>query len=382
MKILKLDIISGISGDMILGAFINAGLPVEYLKDTFKKMRLKNYNFNIETKMINGIKTTDVKIESNSQPLRHLPQIEEIILSSNLSEFIKNFSLKVFKILAEAEAKVHNISVNKVHFHEVGAIDTILDIVGAACGLEYFKIDKVYSSPVKLGKGFVNTMHGLLPVPAPATVEILKGMPVEFMDINEELVTPTGSAILKSFSPDFSPLQFHIETAGYGAGDKELNIPNFLRIFIGTLPVKSAKILSVETNVDDISPQIGGYIVELLLKNGALDVYIYPYTGKKSRPGFKIEVLTNEDNLKKIMDILFKETTTTGIRVKEVNRIILKREEKEINTKYGKIRAKVAYYEGEKKIIPEYEECKILSQKFKVPLIKIIEEVKRNETEI
>jgi uncharacterized protein (TIGR00299 family) protein len=314
---------------------------------------------------------------------RNLKDIEKIINSSDLSESVKNLSLAIFMRVAEAEAEVHGKSIEEVHFHEVGAIDSIIDIVGAAIAIDYLKVDKIMASTVQLGGGFVKCAHGLIPVPAPATIRILKGIPVKTGIVNFETTTPTGAAILAENVDSFTDkMEFEIKSIGYGLGTRELDIPNVLRVYLGEQgkaeEVEVEEQFLLETNIDDMNPEIYAYIEEKLFSLGALDVFKTPIIMKKGRPAIKLSVLTNSINEEKVLSVIFKETTSIGIRKFKVEKVMLKRDFSKVDTTYGQVTVKNSYYKGELvKAKAEYEDCKKIAIENDIPLIKIYGEVSK-----
>jgi len=383
METAYFDCISGISGDMVLAAFIDMGMDVDYLNSELKKLDIGDFSLDIAKIKRSDISATQLKVKSTeSKHNRNYATIEEIINRCSLSENIKEVSKRIFYRLAEAESKVHNKPIDGVHFHEVGAVDSIIDIVGSIICIDYFGIKKIFSSPVKLGSGFVKSSHGLLPIPAPATVELIKNYPVIKTNIKSELTTPTGAAILTTISEGVrDDLNIIFQNSGYGAGSKEIEeIPNFLRILIGKTETKFQydEVLLVESNIDDLNPQVYPYIVENLFKNGVLDVYITPVIMKKGRPGNIISVLCEKKNFKEVVEIIFNETTTIGLRVSDIKRLKLRRELIKINTPFGKVKAKKIYIDEEEKIIPEYEECKKIAEKNKLPLNKVYDIINKS----
>lgn len=389
MKVLYYDCFCGISGDMNLGALIDLGVDKEYLINEISKLNLDSeYEIKIKKDMRNGITGTKVDVilnegnqnhEHTHHHHRHLKDIENIINASNLSEKVKKISLDMFLEIAQAEAKVHGKSINEVHFHEVGAIDSIIDMVGTAICLDYLKVDKIMASHVQVGGGFVKCAHGLIPVPAPATVEILKDIPIKSGLVPFETTTPTGAAILSVNVEEFTDkINFSIEHIGYGIGNRELDVPNVLRVYLGK-EVKSEEIerqYILETNIDDMNPELYSYVEEKLFENGALDVFKTPIIMKKGRGAIKLSVLVEEINEKKIQEVIFKETTSIGIRKYEVEKIMLSREFSKANTRYGEVAIKYAYYKGEMiKYKPEYEDCKKLANENRIPIAEIYREV-------
>ncbi|WP_423191896.1 nickel pincer cofactor biosynthesis protein LarC [Clostridium beijerinckii] len=317
---------------------------------------------------------------------RNLKDIENIINSSDLSEKVKNLSLNMFMRVAEAEAKVHGKTLYEVHFHEVGAIDSIVDIVGAAICLEYLKVDKIMASHVQVGGGFVKCAHGLMPVPAPATVEILKGIPINVGVVQFETTTPTGAAILAENVQEFtSKIDFSIKKIGYGIGHRDLDIPNVLRVYLGedNSLEKIEEQYILETNIDDMNPEFYGYIEEKLFDAGALDVFKTPIFMKKGRPGIKLSVLISEKIEKDILDIVFEETTSIGVRKYKFEKIMLNREFSKVETQYGEVTIKKSYYKGDLvKYKPEYEECKKIAKENNITMEKVYREVYRQTSNI
>ncbi len=378
LKVGYFDCFSGISGDMILGALLDLGLDLDYLKNEFKKLNISGYEINVEKvekKKIYGIKVNIiVKIQ---QKHRNLNDINHLIEKSDLDQVIKENSKKIFLKLAKAEAKVHNISVDQVYFHEIGAIDSILDIIGTVIGLNKLKITKVYSSYLPLGKGFVRTSHGELPIPAPATSEFLKGIPVYSANVDGELVTPTGAAIISSLTDTFGEMPLmQIEKIGYGAGKSDFDHPNLLRIFLGDLIDKyDTDIVNViETNIDDMNPEHYEIVFHKLLSNGALDVYLTNIQMKKNRPGIKLSVISPLGITNQLIDIIFHETTTFGLRIYKTNRKKLFVEKEKVKIKYGEVTIKIGKMTNETIMIsPEYEDCKKIAEDNNVSLKEIYE---------
>ncbi len=361
---------------MILSAFIDAGMEMDHLNDELKKLDIGDFSLDLKKIARNGISATQLTVNADDEKHhRNFTIIAEIIDKSSLNERIKEDSKKIFYRLAEAEGKVHDKPIDKVHFHEVGAIDSIVDIVGSAICIDYFGIDKVYSSPIKLGSGVTRSAHGVIPVPAPATVELISGYPVIKTGIEAELTTPTGAAILTTLSSGvLNNLSFIIEKSGYGAGSRELKeIPNLLRIFIGNIEpdFQYDDVFLIESNIDDMNPEFYPYVFDRLFEKSVLDVYITPIIMKKGRPGSIISVLCKKENLNDATEIIFSETSTIGLRVSEVKRLKLKREIVEISTQFGKIKAKKIYFNGRENIIPEYDECKKIAAKNNIPLNEV-----------
>ncbi|MBI3378511.1 MAG: nickel pincer cofactor biosynthesis protein LarC [Nitrospirae bacterium] len=388
MKIAYFDCSSGISGDMCLGALVDAGIPAAKLEKELRKIRIKGYKLISKKVKRAGFRATKINVQqsavSSQLSAKKWKDVERIIRTSSLSEEIKQKGLSIFKRLFTAEAKVHGETFNTAHLHELGAVDCIVDIFGTIIGLKLLGIEKVYSSVVNTGGGSVRTKHGILPVPAPATTELLKDIPVYSDGINYELTTPTGAVILREISSSFGSIpDMVIEKIGIGAGNKDFkDKPNVLRILIGQSKDQSAenreqKVVVIETTIDDMNPQIYEYVMERLFKAGALDVYLTQLIMKKGRPGIKLTVLCNSKEKEKMMKMLFEETTTIGLRFYEAGRQTLGREIKEINTALGKVRVKISKLGNDIiKTTPEYEDCKKLAKKLKMPLIEVMERVK------
>jgi hypothetical protein len=368
---------------MFIGALVDSGVSFKELKSELSKLNLKGFEISVETVLKNQISSSKfmVDVEENI-PRRGLKDILNILDKSELDAEIKNISKDMFLKLAEVESKIHNISVDKVHFHELGAIDTIVDIVGAIVGLKMLEVEKVYASPISIGKGFVETEHGMIPIPVPATLELLKGIPTCSSGIEDELVTPTGALILKYLVDEFGEMPpIMIENTGYGAGSKDFNIPNILRLIVGetrTLEVDTDEIVFIETNIDDITPEILSGTISKLQQKGALDVYTTPIYMKKNRLSFKLSVLSRNEDYQKLIDIIFRETPTIGVRFNRMQRYKLFRELIEVETVFGEAKVKIGWKGDEViNISPEYEDCMIISDKHDIPVTEVMDEVKR-----
>lgn len=415
MRIAYLDCFSGISGDMFLGALVDAGVPAELLEQTVATLKV---DARLEISRVDrcGISATKVDVYANGEKdlprevhfqkklkahthdhehfaksrrgaagRRHrgLKEIRQIINRASISAIARETALRIFQALGAAEAKVHNCSIDDVHFHEVGAVDAMVDIVCTAVGAEALHVGEIVASPLNVGGGTVKCAHGVLPVPAPATVELLTNIPIYSSGIQAELVTPTGAAIVKTLASRFAPFPaLKIERSGYGAGSRELvNQANVLRLTIGEVhaddePNASREIITVlEANLDDLSPQVFGYVVEQLLQRGALDVYGLPAQMKKNRPGTLLTVLCRPEEAAAITQFIFRETTTLGIRQREEQRKVLDRRWESVRVPWGKVRIKVASTNGS--IInyaPEYEDCRQIAVERGVPLKSVIQE--------
>ena len=388
MKTLYLDCFAGISGDMTLAALLDAGASLETLRLGIAKLKLHpapEISLAPVTKKGIGALKVDVSVESHNHHHSHhhdhhhehchrgLHEIEQLICSADLSEFVKTTSLRIFRRLAEAEATVHRSTIDAVHFHEVGAVDAIVDIVGTALCLESLGIDNVIASAIPTFSGTVHCAHGELPLPAPATLALLQGVPWRECGIEKELVTPTGAAILTTLATSFGSMPaLRLERVGYGSGSHDLPIPNLLRAFVGVLERDSTHktdVVVIETNIDDMNPQHFERVFEVLFERGALDAYVQPVQMKKTRPGFLLTVLCEEDALETIADTIFHETTTIGFRITRAQRRCLDRVVTTVATPYGEIRVKIAKWKGEAcNIHPEYEDCLATARRLSLPL--------------
>ncbi len=376
-RIAYFDCFSGVAGDMVLGALVDAGLPLAVLKRELGKLTLAGYT--IQRARQRGprrIMGTNLHVRvAKELPDARYARIKRLIERSKLKSAVKALSLAIMEKLAAAEARVHGVPIADVHFHEVGAVDSIVDCVGAAIGIDYFGFDAIAASPLPITRGTIACAHGILPVPAPATLEIIKGIPLEPSPVNDEIVTPTGAAILASVTTHFGacPLQ-RIEAVGYGYGDKVFpGIPNALRLMIGV----GFPMVVIEATIDDMNPQVFEYVMERLFEAGALDVSLQPLQMKKNRPGTVISCQMPWRDKDAAVEIIMRETTTTGVRYYPVDRRVMTREMKTVRTKHGSIRVKVATDRefGIVKHIPEYEDMKKLAKKKGVPLIHVHREL-------
>ena len=378
MKIAYLDTIGGISGDMTLGAFISAGVSFDELYIELQALGLQGFELQARHIIRSGITAVKVDVVVSQQPHyhRHLKDIEELIDKTSLASTVKERAKHIFREVAVAEAKVHNSTIEKVHFHEVGAIDSLVDIVGTAICLEKLGIEAVYTSPIKVGNGgFVHSQHGQLPIPTPATMEILKNYPLTLTSVPFELTTPTGAAIVKALSSGLLSLeQVQIQSIGYGAGGREIEeLPNLLRVMIGTLEPKydADEIVSIETNIDDMNPEIYPYVMEKLLTAGALDAFMIPVIMKKGRPGILLTTLVERRTTDAVLEILFKETSTIGVRMLPVERRKLPRASRQVQTSLGLITVKAIEIAGKEHLRPEFEECKRIAGEKQLPLMEV-----------
>ena len=377
MRIAYFDCFSGISGNMVLGALVDAGLDVERLRAELARLPVSGYELVAEPVQKRGLRGTHVSVEVSEHGVeRHLHDIEEIIGGSDLPDEVKRTGLAIFRRLAEAG--VHGMPLDHVHFHEVGAVDAIVDVVGAAIGLWLMGIEQVYASPVHVGCGTVTCAHGTLPVPAPATQELLRGVPIYGRDVESELVTPTGAAILTTLAEAFgSAPPMRVEQMGYGAGTRDLPLPNLLRVSIGEVEAaleemegyEADVITVIETNIDDMNPQFYEHVMAKLFDAGAVDVFLTPIQMKAGRPGVQLSVLVAQAHVAAATETLFAETSTIGVRMASMRRWKLGRERVVVETRYGPIGTKVAR-RGEEVVnaAPEYRECRRVAEELGVPL--------------
>ncbi len=388
MRILYYDCFAGISGDMNLGAMIDLGVDPAYLKNELSKLNIEGFELQVEPDMRRGISGTKVTVvidNPDNEKHRHLRHVEEIVNNSTLSDKVKTISLKIFRLIAEAEAKVHNIDIQKVHFHEVGALDSIADIVGAAICLNYLDVDKVLSAPIQLGGGTVKCAHGVMPVPAPATAIIVENIPVKTGLVQHEATTPTGAAILAATVDEFTgQLNYPISKTAYGIGQRDVSeVPNILRLYLcETNEALSDVSIETETmlecNIDDMNAEHFGDTLERLLNAGASDAWFTPIIMKKSRPATKLSLLCKVNLVNSMKAIIFEHTTSLGIREYSVQKSMLRREEKTVKTSYGEVRVKESFFNGKRvNAKPEHNDCKQLADKHRVPLSEVENEVRK-----
>jgi len=379
-KVAYFDCLSGISGDMTLGALVDAGVELAKLNDAVGSLGLPGCRLVAEQVKKKGFRATQVTVEYEPEHAhRHLRQILEMIDGGRLSERQKELARRIFTRLAEAEAKVHGTSIEKVHFHEVGAADSIADVVGSAVGLDLLGVERIVASPVPTGSGTVKIAHGTCSIPAPATAELLRGIPLAESSIRCELTTPTGAAILAALADGFGPVPaMTIEQIGCGAGQRDLDEqPNLLRLLVGRTTSTGAaadRVCVLETNLDDISGEMIGYCTTRLWDAGALDVYTTAIQMKKNRPGVKLSVLCRESDVEPIEAVLFTETTTLGVRRWTVGRHVLARQPHTVATDWGPIEGKVGWLsDGPPRFAPEFESCRRVAAEHDVPLRAVYE---------
>lgn len=383
MKTLYFDCFAGASGDMILGAMVAAGVTPEFLRQQLARLPVAGFSIDFETVKRANLSATYARIETvHEHKHRHLSDIKGIIEGSDLSASVKERAVQIFTRLAEAEARVHNEPVDHVHFHEVGALDAIVDVVGAAICFEELQIEHFLCSPLHVGSGMVKMAHGEFPIPPPAVAELLKGVPFYSTSLKGELLTPTGAAIITTVCSEYGPIpQMITASTGYGAGTREYpDFPNVLRVMLGESQLTGAtdeRLWMIETNLDDASPQILGHVMDRVLELGALDCFFTPVQMKKNRPGVLLSVLCGPGEKEAVMKLLFTETTTLGVRSHEVLRRALQRSVVRVETQYGPIDVKVAHLDGRVvNEMPEFEQCRQTAATAAVPL-KVVEEAAR-----
>ncbi len=379
MKSAYLDAFSGLSGDMIVGAILDAGAQFSELEQAVARLGLRGYRLSTRRKPVSGIEALKFEVEvSEPQPERHFGEIRAMIERAGLPPAVRANAIAIFAALAEAEARVHRTTPEEVHFHEVGAVDSIIDIVGVAWGFDQLGVDHILVSTLPMGTGFAKSRHGVIPVPAPATTELLSGFPVVLNDGPSEMVTPTGAAIVKALArPASSRFVFEVERIGYGAGTKDFSDrPNVLRLMIGQEPASMTtdEVIEISANIDDLNPQIYDHLGELLFAAGARDVTLTPTIMKKGRPGVTLSVLADLGLRDRIASIIFNETTTIGLRFHPMARLKLERRLIEVQTRFGPIRVKVSGGATPSTIAPEYEDCRRVAAEHNAPLKLVIEE--------
>jgi len=387
MKLAYFDCFSGISGDMTLGAVVDAGCPLETLRDGLEGLEVPGWTISAEKVWKSGMAATFVRVTTEDQTKhRSLSAILEILDKAPLPQSVRQNASAIFRKLGEAEASVHDVPIQKIHFHEVGAVDALVDIVGASIGFTALGIEKFACSPLNVGGGTARMAHGLLPVPAPATAKLLEGKPTYSNGVQKELVTPTGAAIVAALCDSFGPQPaMSVSSIGYGAGALDLEgQPNVVRVMVGEaaekpVPGFDEEIAVIEANFDDMNPQIYGYFMEKALAAGALDVYTTPVQMKKNRPGTLLTLLCRPAETNVLMSLVFAETTTLGARTYRAERRTLPRETVKVHTRFGDVQVKLARVNGAiRHVAPEYEDCRKLAAEKNVPLQQVINEALRS----
>ena len=362
---------------MFLGALVDAGVPEAALREVIDKINIKGFSLIVKPVDKVGIHATHIDVDLTSKHHhRGLADILKLIRKAEIPEAVKEKACLVFQRLGAAEAKVHGMPLEKVHFHEVGAVDAIIDIVGTVFGFHYLGVDRIYCSPLRVGRGFVKAAHGIMPIPAPATAELLNGIPWYPGDIDRELVTPTGAALVAELCSGFGdrPTGFLSEKTAYGAGTWDLIIPNVLRLSVGTIPEEKSIDTRwlLEANVDDSTPEVIAYVIDKLMSAGALDAWITPIIMKKGRPAFLVSALCDESNKSAVEDVVFAETSSIGVRWQEVRRTVANRSIVPVMTEWGSVGVKIAERNGEIiNIAPEFADCRALAEQSGTPLKKI-----------
>jgi pyridinium-3,5-bisthiocarboxylic acid mononucleotide nickel chelatase len=384
MRIAYGDLIGGVSGDMFVAALLDLGVSLNTLASELKKIPTLKFKLQKSHKTVHGIRATRFHVICpKKESDRSWKQIRSLITRSKLHADVKDTGIKIFSRLAEAEGKIHGVPTDDVHFHEIGATDSIVDIMAAAIGCRKLQIDRLYFSPVPLGRGLTSSRHGRLPVPTPATLELLKGIPVQGIDVGGETVTPSGAAIVKTMGKSFGDQPpMIVEKIGYGTGQKEFpGRPNLFRLIIGSTDStrNQEEMIVIETNIDDMNPEFYDHVLDRLFAAGARDVFLSPIQMKKNRPGTLLRVIADPSKRDQLARILFHETSTIGIRYYPVGRIILSRTAQTVKTRFGAVRVKVVQQpDGTKRATPEYDDLKRIASAKKIPLQHIHNEVMRN----
>jgi hypothetical protein len=378
VKIAYIDLIAGASGDMLLGALVDCGLPVADLQEGLAGLHLEGFRLTQTRVMRGAFSATKMDVEvTDLEHARNLAEIGAVIAAGALPDDIKVRAMRIFTRMTEVEAGIHHMPVEQVHLHELGALDTIVDVTGVLLGLRLLGVEQVIVSPVPLGRGTINGAHGRIPLPAPATIALLKDAPIVGVDVALETVTPTAAALLTELAAGYGPIpSMRLTATGYGAGGRTTPEPNILRILVGDGAAADAEIGTLdvlETNIDNMNPEVYGYVLERLLAGGALDVYMTPIVMKKNRPGVILNVLCRPEDSDHLRALVFAETTTLGIRTQHVMRHALPRRSVTVTTLYGAIRVKAAQWDGEEKVAPEYEDCATAAQAAGVPLRTVYE---------
>lgn len=384
MKTLYFDCFAGASGDMILGGLVGVGVDPHALVEQLQLLGLAGWKIDFEKVDRSGISATYARVQTaHEHAHRHLADILKIIYDSRLGDRVKDRAARIFSRLAEAESRVHNQPIDEIHFHEVGALDAIVDVCGAAIGFDLLGIERFVCSPLRVGTGMTEMAHGRFPIPPPAVAELLEGKPIYAGDIEGEFVTPTGAAIIAAVCEHFGTMpSMKIEASGYGAGTRNpKDFPNVLRLFLGETEADDAagdeSLLMIETNIDDMSAQLFGHVIERAFELGALDCFLTPVQMKKNRPGMLVSILCRPDEREKFLEMLFAETTTIGARSYEVQRRALARETVTVTTQFGPIDVKVAHIKnGAVNAMPEFEQCRAAAQKAGVALREVQEAVR------
>lgn len=378
MKILILDPVGGASGDMILGSLIQLGCPQEYVLAALKTLQAGPFEMRLQDKSVHGIKAADLGFTiETAHANRTYRDIKALINESDLDPSIKAWSLDIFEVLAKAEAVVHGEAIDDIHFHEIGALDSILDIVGISAALAWFNPQSVYATTIPLGSGLTTSMHGTIPLPAPATMQILEGMPVRFTDIQGELVTPTGAAVIRSLAKQAPIPEVIIKAVGYGCGDREFKAwPNLFRSILCEHPLPADEVFIVQTDVDDMVPEEWETALKHIMASGALDTNLTPRIMKQGRPGTGLTVLVRNEKLDQVVTAVLLHTTSIGLRYYPVRRFVLERTEKKVTTRYGEVGIKeVIDTQGHLRRKAEYRDLKRIAMERDMPVARVRQEI-------
>jgi len=378
MKIAYVDLVAGASGDMLLGALVDAGLPFDPLQLALDALHLPGFELTRGKVMRGAFAATKVDVHiTDHATARHLADIEDVLDASDLAAGVRERARRIFRRMIEVEAGIHNIPVEEAHLHELGALDTIADVVGVLLGFDLLGVQEIVVSPVPLGRGTLKTSHGQMPLPAPATLALLQGAPVVGVEHSVETVTPTAAALLTELASGFGPIPaMRVTSIGYGAGGRTTPEPNILRLFVGEVneaQLESETLVLLETNIDNMNPEMYGYVLDRLLAEGALDAYLTPVVMKKNRPGIVLSVLCRPQDEAALRALVFAETTTLGIRSQRVTRHSLPRSVVKVETPYGVVQVKVSRWGDNEKAAPEYEDCRRAAQAAGVPLRQVYE---------
>ena len=381
MKILYFDCFLGASGDMILSALFDLGVPLELVQETIERVSPSDVKLSLKRVEKHHLSALSLEISAPpSDKSLSYKEMREMIEKADLKQKIKEDSLAILQRLAAAEAFIHNVDINEVHFHELGGIDTIVDIVGTATAIDFLSVEEIYSSPLPISYGFIEIEHGILPVPAPATMKLLEGVPIRQVNVEGETLTPTGAAIITHYAKGYYLPPMRLSKIGLGAGQKDFPISNILRVLLGEAidELKMEDVVLLETNIDDMAPNLYEFVMDELLKAGALDVFLQPIIMKRSRPGVILSVLCKPEDMGRLGELIFRETTTLGIRVNRLERIALDREIVKVETKWGEVEVKVARM-GDKILgfSPELRSCEEIARKENIPLKAVMDEARK-----
>lgn len=378
MIVAYVDCFAGASGDMILGALVDAGLELNALRDALAGLALSDWELGVERIVTGGLSATRVNVITRDETQeRRYTELDALVTTSSIDEPVKTRAAQILRRLAEIEARLHGVAIDQVHLHELGGIDTVIDVVGAVAGFRLLGIEEIFVSALPMGHGTVETRHGILPLPAPAVVELARGVPIRAVDLQAELVTPTGAAILTTLARGYGTFPpMTLARVGYGAGSRTLSIPNVLRLMLGKRADQGdatvETLVVLETNIDDMNPQAYEFVFGKLFAAGALDVWLTPIQMKKNRAATQLSALCRPHDADVLNEIIFTQTTTLGVRRREVQRFALAREIVQVETRFGPVRVKVARHNGRVlRAMPEYDDCVALAEKYQIPFLEI-----------